>query len=109
MPLNQQQTVGEQNLHDTPLYIETCNSICEEGIPSSYFNHGAWVLYDGSYRSILVKIKSESRKLKIFSNLYKLRTNENSNISMIVIIWQEYKTFSWEGQTNVLRAYRENS
>ena len=81
--------------HDTSLFLETCNSICDGGIPSSEILQVRRLgpPREGYTRPLFVKVKSESTKRKIFSNLYKRRaTDSHINMSHDMTIEERKKT-----------------
>ena len=82
-PESTSNTLNERRSHDTSLFLETCNSICDGGIPSSEILQVRRLgpLREEYTRPLFVKVKSESTKRKIFSKLYKLRATD-SHINM---------------------------
>ena len=85
-PESNADSIDQRKSHDKSLFINACNSICESNIPTSEIiqvRRFGKRLEDNSNRPLLVKLKSDTAKRRIFSQLYKLRNStEFSSMSM---------------------------
>ena len=67
-------TLDERKIHDTSLFIDACNSICDN-IPTSEVIQVRRLgkRSEDICRPLIVKVKTETTKRRIFSQLHKLR------------------------------------
>ena len=67
-------TLDERKIHDMSLFIDACNSICDN-IPTSEVIQVRRLgkRTEDICRPLIVKVKTETTKRRIFSQLYKLR------------------------------------
>ena len=74
-------TAEQRKSDDTALFIETCNTVCDDSITSSEVIQSRRLgpRLEDKPRPLLIKVKTEEIKKKIFFNLYKLK---DSSISM---------------------------